>query len=188
MKHMRNRLQAAAPPAAEQRSDKTLRDAVRLAESGRYEQALAVLNRSSFNTEAIRNARGVCLMRLGRIEDALRVFRSLVLAPGSTWMKRDLPVVFCTNFCTVLLLAGHPAGCFDALSEIADRNHPSVVRLRQTLDRWQRTLPFWSWLIWKLGSDPSVPITLDFAPGEFTDQMDVPTSTPPNEGPSREAA
>lgn len=165
--------QTSRPAAAESRDEKLLREAMRLAESGRSDQALAVLNRSNMNTDAIRNTRGVCLLRLGRAEDALRIFRSLVLAAGNTWMKRDLPVVYRTNFCTALLLTGRAAGCWDALTEIDERDHPSVVRLRETLDRWRRGLKGWSWLVWKMGSDPSVPVTLDFVAGDFGDPQNA---------------
>lgn len=176
-----NRPQTAEQVPPEPRTEKLLREAVTLANSARPDQALAVLNRSNMNTDAVRNARGVCLMRLGRNEDALLLFRSLVLVPGGTWMKRDLPVIYRTNFCTVLLLTGRVSGCWDTLAEIDEKDHPSVVRLRETLDRWRRSLKGWSWLIWKMGSDPAVPVKLDFEPGEFHEPPSASATTPSQE-------
>lgn len=167
---------------------KILYRASQFVDSGSPDEALDALRRSKSNADSIRNARGVCLMRLGRVDEALRLFRSLVLNPGCTWMKPDLPIVYYTNFCTVLLMTRHPAGCLDSLLEIRQKDHPSVVQLQQTIDRWQRSLRGLAWLTWKLGAEPNVPIPLDFAPGEIWEPSVRPGATPSRDQTDRQAA
>ena len=47
---------------------------------GNYQKALDLLRNMSADPR-VRNAMGVCLLRIGRIEDAVRLLRSLVLEP-----------------------------------------------------------------------------------------------------------
>ena len=93
----------------------------RTADAGQLEQALHLLAAANQNSNETRNARGVCQMRAGRIPDAVRTLRSLVLAPNCTWMKPDLPVIYGTNFVTALLLAGQPGGGQDLLRKYCSR-------------------------------------------------------------------
>ncbi|REJ90632.1 MAG: tetratricopeptide repeat protein [Planctomycetota bacterium] len=170
------------------KSDGLLHKVAQLLSEGQPAQALALLDRSNLNSPAFVNARGVCLMRLTRLDDALRLFRSLVLAPGCMWMKPDLPVIYRTNFATILLLTNHPAGCLDVLREVSERDHPSVIRLKRTLEEWVAGLSWHHWMAWKLGLEPSVPVQIDYAPGEVEDPSMRPDTTTPETPPLREAA
>lgn len=152
--------------------------AVRLAEAGEYEKALHALAKGGSGSPEVTNARGVCLMRLQRASDAVQVLRPLVLEPGSTWMKRDLPVIYRTNFATALLLGGHKLGGRDALIEIGERAHPSRVRLADALRLWERELSWWQRLLWKLGVEPDLPVTIDFLPGDFVDPLESASKAP----------
>jgi hypothetical protein len=168
--------------------EEKLLDAIQTAEAGHPDRALAELGRLKLNTDAVRNARGVCLLRMGKYEEAVQLFRRLVLAPGCTWMKLDLPVIYRTNFCTALLLGGHPAGCQSCLSEIAERSHPSVIRLHAALKQWERSLPWWPRLLWKLGVEPDVPIEMESLPGEFFEPSLEPPAEPRKDGSLPQAA
>lgn len=148
--------------------------AILQAEAGDPEHALNRLGKVKGNSPPLINARGVCLLRLGRYEDALRLFRGLVLPAGCTWMKMELPVIYRTNFCLSLFLAGHPAGCANCLVEVSERSHPSVIRMNELLEHWEKSLPWWPRLQWKLGVEPQVPLKVDFPPGEFLDATEVP--------------
>ncbi len=99
----------------------------------------------------------------------MRVFRELLLNPGSTWMRPDLPTVYKANYATALLMAGHPSGCLEILGEINNGAHPSVERLREAIRRWEAGLSFWQRLNWRIGKiEPTGrPVQLAFAPGEF---------------------
>ena len=154
--------------------------AIQFAEAGQSEKALQVLSNSHSASQEVLNARGVCLLRLARAEDALRVFRSLVLSAGGIWMKPELPVIYRSNFATSLLLRGNYLGVRQTLSEIPERTHPSVVRLLNSVSRWENSLTWWQRLGWRVGLAPDVPIKLDFSPGDIVDPLAAPVIAPPS--------
>lgn len=150
-------------------------EVARLADAGHPERSLHLLAAANLSTDATRNARGACQLRLNRIEDAVRTLRTLVLPANCTWMKPELPVVYRTNFITALLLAQQPAGGKELMEQMSEQNHPSVIRLRETLECWEHGLSWWQWFNWKTGLIPNVPIPLNFIPGEFF-ELNVPLS------------
>ncbi|MCA9111355.1 MAG: hypothetical protein KDA52_15485 [Planctomycetaceae bacterium] len=176
------------PPAEQTQSEILIDKAVRLVDTGQLEQAIKVLASSNLNTHAIRNARGVCLMRLGRVADAVQLYRSLVLMQGCTWMNPELPVIYRTNFATSLLLSGRKTGGLEALLEIREPDHPSVVRLREAFQKWEQNLTWGQWLLWKFGVDPKSPVTLAFAPGDFAEPPPEPRRTTGKNQPQQLAA
>ncbi|MBI1314785.1 tetratricopeptide repeat protein [bacterium] len=143
------------------------------AQAGDIQRALTIL-KAAAATDAITNARGVCLMRQGRFDAALNLYRSLVVNQGCTWMREETPVIYRTNYCTALLLAGHPDGCVELLDSISAQTHPSVVRLRHSLNAWRSGLSLWQRLQWKLGLLPAVPVHLGFPPGDMLDPISAP--------------
>ena len=155
-------------------ADAVIIRAVGYANAGQFEQAIRHLTASHLNNDSIRNARGVCLMRMGKSDDAVRLFRSLVLMPGCTWMMPDTPVIYRTNFATSLLITGRRAGCLSCLLEMAERDHPSVVRLRTAISEWEHRLTWWQWLSWKLGLEPKLPVSMSFPPGDFFEPASPP--------------
>lgn len=169
-------------PNSPSAADAALERIVRHITAGNYPKALDLL-RAAPHTPSNRNALGVCLLRMGRIEEALRVYRNFVLAPGCTWMRHDLPTVYKTNFATALLLAGHPNGCLELLAEIHDQSQPAVERLLAVIARWEAGLAFWQRLAWKLGrfEPDNCRVSLEFTPGEFDIAVtpeSIPQSTP----------
>lgn len=146
-----------------------LQKAIALADASSPDMALALLNHSRSQVDFLKNARGVCLLRVGDIEGAVHLFRSLVLASGCTWMKTESPVIQRTNMCTALLISGRVSGCVQLLSEIPEQQHPSVVRLRQTLESWHAGLSRLQRIQWFFGLNPGVPVPLHGLPGDFVD-------------------
>lgn len=153
----------------------------KLADGGNLDAATALL-RDVRRDKHLQDALGVCLLRRGHAAEAVRLYRDLVLAPGCTWMKPDLPTAFKLNYATALLLDGRPSGCLAMLSEINQSDHPTVIRLRTAIEAWERTLDWWPWLNWKLGRiDPyDKPVRIDFPPGEFTSRTEPLTSSDGN--------
>ena len=135
---------------------------------GDHEKALDLLTAAG-KSPRIQNARGVCLLRLGRTDAAIRVFRELLLNPGSTWIRPDQPTHYKTNYATALLMGGHPSGCLEVLKEIKAEQHPNVQRLRDAIAKWEASLSTWQRLNWRLGKiEPSGrPVSIDFLPGEL---------------------
>lgn len=153
------------PPS---REAAVLQRAVVLAESAKYDAALAQL-RDHLHQPEFRNVQGVCLMRMGRSEQAIRVFRGLVLEPGCTWMKPLAPLAYKINFATALLLGGLPAGCMETLSEMRAEHDPRVIRLRGAIKSWEDRLSCWQRLNWRFGriAPANRPIALDYPAGDL---------------------
>ena len=160
---------ASNTPPSNAISGSLLEKMIACAQEGRYEQALKLARGKGGQSLDVQNAEGVCLMRLGRPEAAVQVFRGLVINPGCTWMRRDRPVHYKVNFATALLLHGLTGGCLDMLSDLHGETTPMVDRLRGAIRKWEKSLPMFAWLDWKINrvASSSRPVTLNFPPGEF---------------------
>lgn len=134
-----------------------------------YDKAISLSGRQGGQDMEIVNARGVCLMRTGRYDEAVALFRNLVLQPGCTWMRKERPVHFKTNFATALLLIGHPSGCLDMLHELGGEAPATTEALRAAVKKWESGLSWLSWLDWKINRiDPkNCTVPISFEPGEF---------------------
>lgn len=138
----------------------------RLVQAQKYDAALRLLN-SGPPSDVFKNLKGVCLLRMGQYTSAVRVLRNLVLQTGCTWARRGIPVIFQTNLCTALLLAGHPLGCLELLADVQEQQHPSVLRLRRAIAAWKQELSFWQRVQWCCGLEPNHAVRLNFTPGDF---------------------
>lgn len=130
----------------------------------RPREALALLP----GTDApwVRNARGVCLLRLGRPGEAIEILRDLVFGPGGFAVRSDADPVVQANYATALLLDGNTEGFWGILGGITDRSHPAVARLDDAVRRWKTGMAFWQRVASALGvGGPR--LTLDFAPGSL---------------------
>lgn len=132
-----------------------------------YDEAIRWLTKEG-NAPWALNARAVCLLRTGRAEQALQVYRTFVLSSGGIFLRPDVPTEYKTNYALTLLLLGIPSGCLAALAEI-ELDNVRAQQMRACLRAWEKTLPFWPWANWKFGRvDPrDYPIPIDFTPGDF---------------------
>lgn len=146
----------------------TLQQVQALLESGQPQQALNRVNASRTADPQLKNARGVCLLRLGEPQKALQLYRALVLQPQGILLRNDVPVVWKTNLATSLLLCGSTSGCVSILNDLRGEQHPAIEPLRRAISNWQAGLSLWQKLGWKLGLDPACPVRLDFPPGELS--------------------
>jgi hypothetical protein len=146
----------------------TVLRAIHFVQSREYEKALEILDAEP-STPQVRNARGVCLLRLGRYEVALQLFRGLVMDADGTRVRSDMPTVYLINLATSLLLSGHPSSCLTLLGEIDNDSHPTIIELRKALHQWQSSLSFNERLNWWFGrlDPPHCRIPLNFLPGDF---------------------
>lgn len=128
------------------------------------------VERSSGN----QNRRAVQLLREGKIEEATRILRSLVLKAGCTWMRPEVPNLVKRNFATALLLGGYPSGCLEVLAEIKDETHPRVQQLHAAIKTWEKTLTFFQWLNWWTGriEPTNRPVAIEFVPGELEEEVE----------------
>lgn len=136
--------------------------------TGDYAKLAAKLSASDRSPQTL-NRLGVCHLRLGNADEAVRIYRGLVLQPGCTWERTDIPQVYRVNYATALLLSGQPAGCIEVLQSKTLADHPRALELRAAIKRWERSLGFFKRWDWRLnGVTPKdCHIELDFEPGEF---------------------
>ena len=136
-----------------------------LLQAGKPGEALALLTQTRGDSPWLTNAAGVCLLRQGKVEQALVIFRGLALAASGFGLREDVPVRFKTNYAAAQLLSGMHAGCVVTLSQTRAEADPSVRRLREGIRRWQQTLSFWQRCRLFMGSEVS-PVVLE-QPGEL---------------------
>jgi hypothetical protein len=146
-----------------------LQQALKLIADNKYQKAVDLLNAKGLRENSHQNAKGVCLMRLGFHDDAVRLFRSLVMVPGSTRMRPDVPAICKINFATALLLSGCASGCMEVLGEIRQDQDPNVQRLRTAVEKWISEMTLLQKLNWWLGriEPANRPVKLDFEPGDL---------------------
>lgn len=135
---------------------------------GQYDQAALVLAKCG-PAKHLLNVRGVCLLRAGEAAEAILLYRTLVLQPGCTWTRLNLPLAYKRNFATALLMGGLPSGCLDILEELGIANDASVQHLHRAIRNWEKSLGFWSRWNWRINRiEPKVcHVPIDFVPGEF---------------------
>ena len=154
-------------PALSPETLELLEKVKRLLQDGQPAKALQSVARAKTNSPWLANARGVCQLRLGNPSLAVDIFRGLVLAPGGILVRADAPTVFKTNFAIALLQSGNLEGCMSTLFEIREENHPTVTRLKDSIDQWKQSLTFSQKLGWYFGNRPARTVTLDFPLGDL---------------------
>jgi hypothetical protein len=112
-----------------------------LLREGRPQQALELIPPT--DSPWLRNARGVCLMRLGRPSEAVETLRGLVFNTSGFGVHPDAHPAFQANYATALLLDGNAQGFWGILGGIEDRTHPAVARLDDAVRRWKAGMTFW---------------------------------------------
>ena len=148
----------------------TLEQVKLLAAAGEPARALKLVQIPGHDI-ALKNAKGVCLLRLGQYPAAISLFREMVFKSGCSWVRPDVPTYCKVNFATALLLSGNFAGGTEILGEAMDESAPAVTRMRACLRQRNRQFPFWKTLLWSIGLGPAnqTPLQLDFLPGVFED-------------------
>ena len=140
-----------------------------LLQEGQAEKARSLISHRDLEDPWLRNALGVCLLRLGAAEEALKVLRPLALTSNNVILRTDVPLIFQSNFAAALLATGRVRGCLDTLREIDQDQHPAVQRLRDTVARWKSQLGFWQRLSWMLGGEIERPVAFVHPPGDLSD-------------------
>lgn len=156
---MANNSASTAPEAA-----KLVERVQELLQSGKGQEAIKLLARD--DSPWARNARGVCLLRLGDAHAAVETLRSLVVS-GHLGLKPDALLAYKINFATALLMSGNINGGLTILGDIRDEQSVAVQKLRAAIVHWKASMTFWQRLWWHLGAESGQPFTVDFPPGEL---------------------
>ncbi len=137
-----------------------------LLQAGSPEQALQLISKSKIKSAWVKNATGVCQLRLGNAQVAIDIYRSFLI-DGGIFLRAEAPVVYKINFAVALLLNENLPGFYSVLSELRAEEHPTVQKLRAAVNTWKKKLSLWQKLKLVCGNDPNVPIQLGFSPGEL---------------------
>lgn len=137
----------------------------RLLETGRVDEALTLAR--ARQDAPMKNAQGVCLLRKGLADEAVRIYRTMVLDNTGLFLRDQVPTIYKANYALALLLSGHIAGGINILKDLTGDDHPSVQRLRAAVDAWKAKLSVFQKLGLMLGLEPKQPFVLDSPPGEL---------------------
>ena len=132
----------------------------------RPEDALKFIEHLDQKTPVMENARGVCLMRLGKIEEAVSVLRDIAFQ-GYICIPTDTPVLYQINFATAMLLSKNNDGALDILNKLDEKEHPEISKLKEAIRGWVKGLNFIEKCGYYIGLYPNKRVTIDFAPGEI---------------------
>ncbi len=136
-----------------------------LLNQNRPADAMKFIDHLGQDTPVMENARGVCLMRLGKIEKAAAILRN-ALFQGQICIPTNAPVLYRMNFATVMLLSNQKDAAFPILKQIDAKEHPEAAKLKEAVQQWVKSLSFFERCRYHIGFYPKKPVTLDFPPGE----------------------
>lgn len=162
-----NSRHAAAPAPSARPSHTPIHRARELLAEGKPAEALDALAAGHESGAAADNARAVCLLRLGRPEEAARLLVRLVLPGDTVLVPEGTPTVQQVNYATAQLMLGHVVAGRALLGQIEDEHHPAVARVRAGLRKWTRALPLGRRFLLRIGIEPGQPVTFDFPPGDL---------------------
>ncbi len=124
-------------------------------------EALNFVIHSHNDSPEMENARGVCLLRLGRFDEAITVLQEVTFQ-GLPGIPPHTPALFQVNFAVAMLRANRDKG---AALMIADRlngsEQPEAARLKAAVRQWKERLGPLGRFRCRLGFYPAQPIPLD---------------------------
>ncbi len=124
-------------------------------------EALNFIIHSGNDSPEMENARGVCLLRLGRFDEAIAVLGDVTFQ-GLPVIPYDAPALFQANFAVAMLRANRNKG---GALEIADRlqgnEHPEAAKLKVAVRKWKESIGPLGRLRCRLGLYPAKPVPLD---------------------------
>lgn len=133
----------------------------------RIEQAMDMLNHIA-DKKAVwfQNAHAVCLMRLNRPKEAVKILLPVVYHGGSVVADAEVPDKIKLNLAEAMLLAGNIAGAANLIQDAKEQSQHRN-KLVEAFKKWKKSLPCWSRFAAYLGALPyNKPLALDQPFGE----------------------
>lgn len=131
-----------------------------LLDCGKVQQALMYVDRMGQDNGPMKNARGVCLMRLGKAESAAGVLRDLVFG-GLICIPSDTPPLYQANYAAALLMKGYNQEAMEILAGLGPQQHPYIAALYERIVEWKRGLNLFQRLACRMKLYPHKPIPLN---------------------------
>ncbi|TWU43758.1 hypothetical protein Q31b_12880 [Novipirellula aureliae] len=144
-----------------------------------YAAASAILRTASRDYHVL-DILAVCLLRSGQTSEAISIYRSFALLPGSAMVRPELGDSCKRNFATAMILHGSPSGGLDLLESCQSRTSERALEIRAAIKAWAKTLSWWRRLDWKLNriEPQNCVIPISFEPGEFEFELDLAPQQP----------
>lgn len=130
------------------------------------EKAFHHIGKKGERTPELRNALGVCLMRLGETEKAVNILRELVFQKYLS-IPRGTPPLYQANYATALLMKHYNQMAIEIIKTLSPSDHPYIAQLHDAVAQWRKNLPLHRKFLSKLGLYPNTRIVLNFPPGQI---------------------
>jgi hypothetical protein len=123
--------------------------------------ALNLIARSGNDSPEMKNARGVCLLRLGRLDEAISVLEEVAFR-GLAGMSFDAPALFQVNFAIAMLRANrNKGGALQICDRLDGSEHAEAAKLKVAVGEWKRSIGLLGRLGCRLGLYPAKPVPVD---------------------------
>jgi len=136
-----------------------------LLNEGRALEAHNRINHMGQTSPQWQNARGVCLLRLGRANEAVTILRDVVFPDNCICVPDDVPVLYRANFATAMILTRNIEAARHLLEHMDVHSHPYAEQLAAAFERWRKNHNWIQRLLGNLGWYPDESISLDFPLG-----------------------
>lgn len=136
-----------------------------LLNQGHIQQALQYIEHLGQNSAVMENAKAVCLMRLGKIEQAISLLRDVVFQ-GNICISPETPMLYQINFATAMLLKNKKDFAISLLANPDFMKYPQALKLKEAVKQWRKSLNFLEKLCYHIGIYSNKPVRLDFPLGE----------------------
>jgi predicted Zn-dependent protease len=139
----------------------------KLINENQIEQAIEILDHVADNKSLwFQNAHAVCLMRLGRPKEAVKILTPTVFHGGSVVADTEVPDKIKLNLVEAMLLAGNVSGAVSLMEDIKGEGQHRK-KLVDAFKKWKKSLSCWSRLAICLGALPyDKPVALETPLGE----------------------
>ncbi len=132
-----------------------------LLDHDRPNDALDFIIHSGSDSPEMENARGVCLLRLGRFDEAIEVLQEVTFQ-GLPGIPPHTPALFQVNFAVAMLRANRDKGGALMISDrLKGNEHPEAAKLKAAVRQWKESLGPLGRLRCRLGLYPAKPVPLD---------------------------
>ncbi len=136
-----------------------------LLNQGRTQEALRYVEHLGQNSSVMENAKAVCLMRLGKVEQAVSLLRDVVFQ-GYICIQPEIPMLYQINFAAAMVLANKKDFAISLLAKPEVRSHPQAAKLYEAIRQWRKGLNLLEKFCYHIGLYSKKPVRMDFPAGE----------------------
>jgi hypothetical protein len=132
-----------------------------LLDHDRASEALNFITHFASDSLEMKNARGVCLLRLGRLDEAISVLQD-VACQGLPVVPRHAPALFQANLAIAMLRANRDkSGAVVISDRFKGNEHPEAAKLKAAVRQWRKSIGPLGRLLCRLSLYPAKPVPLD---------------------------